>query len=115
MSGEATPAGVHTLLGNRRRLLAVEYLSLFAPGSVVKVRHIARVVRGIEMNIPPRQVDADDYESAYNGLIQRHLPKLASKGLIEYDTQRKEVVVTERLDQYAFISAFTKMVASGDI
>ena len=106
------PAGVHHLLGNQRRLLIIRYLSLFAPGATVEVRHVARVVRGIEVGKPPRQVSTADYESAYNGLIQRHLPKLAETGLIEYDEGRKQVTVTQQLNQSTLIIAATSVITN---
>lgn len=115
--GEASSNGprsaeVHTLLGNQRRLLVVGYLSLFAPRTSVEVRHIARVVRGIETDTPPRQVGTAKYESAYNGLIQAHLPRLDEAGLIEYDERCKEVLVTPRLKRYALLVAVTQFVTS---
>jgi hypothetical protein len=69
-------------------------------------------VRGIEVGKPPRQVSIEDYESAYNGLIQRHLPKLAGRGIIEYNEGRKLVTVTQQLDQYTFIIAVTGLITN---
>lgn len=106
------PADVHNLLGNRRRLLVIGYLSLFEPETTVAVRHIARVVRGIETGTPPTQVSTSDYESAYNGLIQTHLPKLAANDLLKYNEQRKTVLVTPQLEQYVAIAATTRFVIS---
>lgn len=103
---------VHNLLGNRRRLLVIGYLSLFNSGTTVEVRHVARVIRGVETETSPDQVRTKDYESAYNGLIQTHLPKLADKGLIEYNEQRKVVTVTRRLEQYALIVDVTQFITS---
>ncbi|MFC7141826.1 MULTISPECIES: hypothetical protein [Halobacteriales] len=108
------PAEVHALLGNQRRFLVVEYLSMFDSGVDVEVRHVARVIRAVETGTPPHRIGADEYESAYNGLIQRHLPRLASAGLVEYDEQRKEIRVTDRLNQYAMVCAFTKSVSLGE-
>lgn len=108
----SVPANIYDLLGNQRRRLVIGYLSLFEPGTTVEVRHIARVVRGIETETPPRQVSTEDYESAYNGLIQTHLPKLATLGLIEYDERRKVVVVTQRLEQYALIATITRFITA---
>lgn len=103
---------IYTLLGNQRRLLVIEYLSLFNQGTSVKVRHVARVIRGIELGIPPNRVSTEDYESAYNGLIQTHLPKLADKGLIEYNEREKTVVVTSQLTQGALIAVVARFIIS---
>lgn len=104
-----SPAHIHNLLGNQRRLLVIGYLSLFPLGTTVEVRHVARVIKGIETGKPPRQVSTGDYESAYNGLIQTHLPKLAAHGLIEYHEGRKTIVGTQRLEQYALLIAVTRL------
>ncbi|WP_115862530.1 DUF7344 domain-containing protein [Halorussus litoreus] len=105
-------AQVHELLGNERRNLLIRYLSLFEENASVTVRHIARVIRGIETGTPPTQVSTGDYESAYNGLIQTHLPKLSARGLIEYDESAKEIVVTPRLQRYASISVLAQLAIS---
>lgn len=97
-----------TLLGNRRRLLVVKFLSIFEVGTSLEVREIARVVRGAETNISPRLVSTDEYETAYNGLIQTHLPKLDSADVIEYDDRAKEVTVTPRVKQYAGINSLVE-------
>ena len=99
---------VFDLLGNRRRLIVIKYLSVFEQMASVEVRHLARVVRGIELGVPPRQVGSDDYESAYNGLIQNHLPKLAAYGVIEYDNARKTVSPTHHLEQYALLAQIAR-------
>jgi len=97
------PVDSFNLLGNRRRVIVIVYLSLVEKGARIEVRHLARVVRGIELEKPPRQVSSGDYESAYNGLIQTHLPKLAEAGVINYDDSRKTLSPTERIDQYALL------------
>ncbi len=94
------PTDLFALLGNRRRLLVIEYLSLFEEGTSIKVRHLARVIRGIELEKSPYQVNSDEYESAYNGLIQTHLPKLDAYDIIEYDVSRKTLSSTSRVSQY---------------
>jgi hypothetical protein len=57
-------------------------------------------------------VSTIQYESAYNGLTQSHLPKLAARGLIEYDEGREEVTVMQRTDRYSLLIAVTKYIAS---
>ena len=95
------PVDLFDLLGNRRRLLVIKYLSLFRKDVSVEVRHLARVIRGVELEKPSRQVSSDDYESAYNGLIQTHLPKLTANGIVEYDESRKTLSPTHRVNQCA--------------
>ena len=101
---------IYGLLGNQRRLLTIRYLSMFNCGATVEVRHVARVVRGIELGISPQNVGTADYESAYNSLIQLHLPKLAGRGLIEYDVDRKTITTRAKIDQYAFLASVGQFV-----
>lgn len=103
-------SNVYAILGNQRRLNTIKYLSLYEPGTEVEVRHVARVIRGIEMDVTPRHLDSLEYESAYNGLIQSHLPKLENEGLVEYNQQAKEVTVTPRLKQYAAVTNLTDVL-----
>ncbi|WP_432765144.1 DUF7344 domain-containing protein [Halobaculum marinum] len=86
----------------------MEYLSLFCRDECVEVRHLARIVRGIELSEPPRQIGSKEYESAYNGLIQTHLPKLAAHGVVEYNDTRKTVTPTSRVRQYALLAQFAR-------
>lgn len=103
---------VLNFLGNRRRLLTLRYLALFEPGTTIEVRHLARVVRGVETGNPPRNVGTADYESAYNGLIQTHLPKIDERGLVQYDERRKAVTVEESLEQYVVLTTLAQFVLS---
>jgi len=105
-------ADVHSLLGNQRRALVVGYLALFDQGESVTVQHVARVVRAVETGTAPDSVSTNDYESAYNGLVQNHLPQLAANELIEYDENRKVIAVTPRLHQYASLLTLAKVVTS---
>lgn len=108
--GVSRVANVFSILGNQRRLLVVGYLSLFDVGATVEVRHLARVVRGIETGTPPRSVGTDSYESAYNGLIQTHLPKLDDRGLIAYDEAGKTVTVESQIEQYVAIVSICRSI-----
>lgn len=99
-------------LGNRRRLLTLRYLALFEPGTTIEVRHLARVVRGVESGNAPRNVGTADYESAYNGLIQTHLPKIDERGLVQYDKRRKMVTIEESLEQYVVLTILAQFVLS---
>jgi hypothetical protein len=108
--GVSRIADVFSILGNQRRLLVVGYLTLFDVGATVEVRHLARVVRGIETGAPPRNVGTDSYESAYNGLIQTHLPKLDDRGLVAYDERAKTVTVENQMEQYAAIVSICRSI-----
>lgn len=107
-------ANIFSLLGNRRRILLIRYLSLFERRKEIEVRHLARVIGGIETGEPPRNVGRDDYQSVYNGLLQTHLPTLDERGVIEYDEQRKTVTVTTRIEQYLVLAAISRFVVSAE-
>lgn len=98
------------LLGNRRRLLLIRYLWLCGPGRDIAVRHVARVVRAIETDACPATVTTEEYESAYNSLIQNHLPQLAAAGLIDYDDRGKMISPNKRLTRYALISGVAQQL-----
>ncbi|TKX49560.1 hypothetical protein EXE49_10785 [Halorubrum sp. ASP121] len=99
-------------LGNRRRLLTLRYLALFESGTSIEVRHLARVIRGVETGNPPRNVGTADYESAYNALIQTHLPKIDQRGLIQYHERRKTVTMEESLERHVVLSTIAQFVLS---
>ncbi|WP_449271797.1 DUF7344 domain-containing protein [Halomarina oriensis] len=78
----------------------------------MSVRHLARIVRGIETATAPRNVPAAGYESSYNSLIQTHLPQLAAVEVILYDEQRKIVSTTPRLYQLAAVAALNRILTT---
>jgi hypothetical protein len=106
---------IYRLLSNSRRLRLIRYLSIFEIGTSVEVRQIARTISGIERGIPPGSVGTDEYESVYNGLIQNHLPTLATEEVIEYDPQSKEVAVTPKLKRYATADAIVQFVRTSGV
>lgn len=103
---------VYQVLSNSRRLQLIRYLSIFDIGASVEVRQIARTISGLERGIPPRSVGTDGYESVYNGLIQNHLPTLATEEVIEYDAQSKKIIVTPKLKRYATADAIAQFVTT---
>ena len=103
---------IFNLLSNSRRLQVIRYLSLFEVGFTIGVRQLARTIGGIEGGISPQLVESKEYKSVYNGLIQCHLPKLAEQGIIQYNTQSKEVTVTPKLKQYQTVDQCTRFIMS---
>lgn len=83
----------HLLAANRRRQ-TLSFLGLLPLGQPVAVRLLAIMITAIERDCLPRNVQTHEYESAYNSLIQTHLPKLARAGVIEYEKDRKTVAAT---------------------
>lgn len=93
------------LLGNERRRRAIGYLALFDPDATVSVRHLATGITAVERNMRPSEFPAQTVESAYNSLIQNHLPKMADAGLCEYDVPSKTILVLPRLHEAAELIA----------
>lgn len=98
------------ILGNKRRILLVNYLFLFDYEQDIEVRHLARVIGGVENGISPRKVTTEDYESVYNGLIQSHLPKLSKYDIIDYNDRAKVVTVTPRIEEYVILIVIARIV-----
>ena len=82
---------IHNILGNDRRRAAIEVLSEKV-GSV-SLRALSEAIAERETNEtpPPRNVR----ESVYNSLHQSHLPKLDRQGVIDYDRDRKTILLGE--------------------
>ncbi|WP_445668780.1 DUF7344 domain-containing protein [Natronoarchaeum rubrum] len=104
-------ANVLGILGNKRRVLLLNYLFLFGYEQGIEVRHLARVIGGVENGISPREVTTEDYESVYNGLIQNHLPKLAKYDIIDYDDRAKVVTVTPRIEEYVILIVIARIIS----
>lgn len=84
---------VHDILrnGRRRRLIQELRNSL----GEVTLRDLAEVIAEAEtsQSPPPRDIR----HSVYNSLHQTHLPKLDEEGIIEYDADRKTILLTEEI------------------
>ncbi|EJN57342.1 DUF7344 domain-containing protein [Halogranum rubrum] len=90
---------VFHLLQNARRRGVVRYLSERDDDAVYEMRDIATQVAAWENNKPIAQLNSDERQRVYISLYQGHLPKLAEKGLIEYNQSRGRVESTPRLEQ----------------
>ncbi len=99
------------ILGNKRRVLLLNYLFLFGYERDIEVRHLARVIGGIENGVSPQRVTTEDYESIYNGLIQNHLPKLANHDIIDYDDRAKVVTVTPGIEEYVILIVMARIIS----
>lgn len=82
---------IHRLLGNDRRRATIEVLR--DKMGAVSLRTLSEAIaeRETDQSPPPRNVR----ESVYNSLHQTHLPKLAEQGIIEYDRDRKTILLGE--------------------
>lgn len=98
MSDESTAideGDVHDVLRNVRRRELISFLGRRDGYATIQdlSEHIARLESG--ENPPPRNVR----QSVYVSLHQTHLPKLEALGIVEYDTDSKDVTLTNRASQ----------------
>ncbi|EJN57461.1 hypothetical protein HSB1_41490 [Halogranum salarium B-1] len=87
------------LLQNARRRGVVRYLSERDDDEVYEMRDIAAQVAAWENEKPIAQLDSAERQRVYISLYQGHLPKLAEKGVIEYNQSRGRVEPTPLLAQ----------------
>ncbi|WP_083851135.1 DUF7344 domain-containing protein [Halogranum rubrum] len=90
---------VFHLLQNARRRGVVRYLSERDDDEVYEMRDIAAQVAAWENEKPIAQLDSAERQRVYISLYQGHLPKLAEKGVIEYNQSRGRVEPTPLLAQ----------------
>lgn len=76
----------------RRRLLFL----LYERSEPVELGELAQEIANTEVG---GEADRDQYKRMYISLYQTHVPKLAEYGVIEYDTESKQVELTDRVDE----------------
>jgi predicted transcriptional regulator len=90
--GELDEADIHDVLRNDRRRLVIERLQSTDDGSE-SVRELSERIAAVESgeSPPPRNIR----QSVYVSLHQTHLPKLDDLGIVEYDSDSKQVRLAE--------------------
>lgn len=83
---------VHDILRNDRRRLAIKCLR--ENGDTLSVRDLSEDVAARETG--QRPAPRDKRRSVYVSLHQTHLPKLDELGIVDYDTESKEVELCDR-------------------
>ncbi|WP_049924774.1 DUF7344 domain-containing protein [Halopiger djelfimassiliensis] len=61
---------------------------------------LARQIAAWERNTSLDSIADDVTTTVLTSLVHNHLPRLASHGIIEYDAQRGDVVVTDEFDEF---------------
>ncbi|AGB39221.1 DUF7344 domain-containing protein [Natronococcus occultus] len=84
-----------SLLSNRRRR---DVLYRLSEADVTSVDSLAATIAAREASVPAEQLSADDRERVRIELYHTHLPKLADRGLIEYDDRSGTVRWTAPTD-----------------
>lgn len=93
-TGELDEAEIHDILRNDRRRLTINSLQEATDGQL-SVRELSEQVAALETDEepPPR----NKRQSVYVSLHQTHLPKLDKHGIVDYDSDAKEVSLRERV------------------
>lgn len=85
------------LLANRRR----RYLLYALRGreGPIALSELAEQVAGWEHDVPPDEVEKNEYKSVYVSSVQCHVPKLADAGIVDHDDDNHTVVLSENFEQ----------------
>ena len=89
---------IFEVLSNERRRYVLGYLKQHESGSV-DLGTLVTNVAALENDVPVEQLDSSDRKSVYVGLRQTHLPKMDEYNLVDYDSQRGKVELTEGAEQ----------------
>lgn len=101
-----TEGEIHDILRNDRRRAVIEFLFEHDRQATIRElsEHIAALESGEEP--PPRNIR----QSVYVSLHQTHLPKLEGLGVVDYDTDSKDV---ELLDQAELVATHMGQIDGG--
>lgn len=100
-SEEFTRDELFSVLSNRRRRLALEWLR--RRGGTVDVGTLTELVAAAENDVDRAALTDKQRKRTYTSLHQTHLPKLSDAALVEYDRTERVVELTDRaarLDRY---------------
>lgn len=86
---------IFDVLSNARRRQVLHYLKRAENRRRVELRELVDHVAAWENEIPIEEVSATERKRVYTALRQSHLPKMADADVIEYDTMRGEVRLTD--------------------
>ena len=88
---------IFDLLSNPRRRFVLHYLK--EHDGPVELNDLAAEIAAKENEVPKRELTSQQRKRAYVSLYQTHVPKLEEVGVIEYDSETGEIVLTEQADQ----------------
>ncbi|GAA0549418.1 hypothetical protein ABNG02_07730 [Halorubrum ejinorense] len=101
---------VFTALSNRRRRNVITYLK--RNGDDARVRDIAEQLAAWENDLEIPEVTYKQRKRVYTALHQSHLPKLASSGFIDYESDRGIVSLTDESRQ---LDVYLEVVSENEI
>lgn len=96
-AGEMSPDLVFEILSNTRRRMVLYHLRQY--GGSATVQELANQTAALENDVPVSELTRQQRKRVYVSLYQTHLPKLEQIGIIEYDDEREEVFLTDRVGE----------------
>jgi hypothetical protein len=93
-ANDVTDGDVFEVLSNQRRRYALHYLMQHAD-EPVEMGDLSTQVAAWETGVDPEEVTYDQRKSVHTSLYQYHAPKLDDTGLVEYDSRRGIVELTD--------------------
>jgi len=100
---------IYKMLANRRRRYTIQYLK--GQENEVTLGALAEQVGAWEQGTDPGQLTSAERKTVYTALQQRHLPKMADVGIVEFDKRAGTVAPTESLTD---LDIYAEVVSSGE-
>ena len=108
-NGTDRPAGsiplstetVCELISNARRRAVIRHIAALDPDESVRMGELARTIAGEENDIAPTAVSAEQRKTVYVSLLQNHLPKLDSAGVVEWNDRSGDIAHGTSVDELA--------------
>jgi DNA-binding transcriptional ArsR family regulator len=108
--GPLSTEAIFETLSNRRRRYTLHYLKRL--GEPVPIRDLSEQLAAWENEVGREQVRPKERKRLYTALHQTHLPKMHGLGVVEYDSDRGVVGLTDAIDQF---DIYFDLVAADDI
>lgn len=91
---ESIPLSTETvceLISNARRRAVIQHIAALDGTETVEMGDLAREIAGAEHDVPPATVSAEQRKTVYVSLLQNHLPKLDTAGVVDWNDRSGEV------------------------
>jgi hypothetical protein len=94
---ELPRGGLFEVLSSDRRRYLIYFLQ--ASGGEADLRDLARLIAARENGTDPEDISDKEQKRVYISLYQSHVPKLEDYDLVEYDSEKKRVIATDRITE----------------
>lgn len=89
------------LISNARRRAVVHHVAALDADESIQMGDLARTIAGEENDIAPTTVSAEQRKTVYVSLLQNHLPKLDSAGVVEWNDRSGDITHGRSVDELA--------------